>query len=75
MSRRYSADRHAHYLLRPIDWHPQDWILVIEALYWFASDELTDSADVEYAHWLVDSIAAEHGLGASELLCQADQYS
>lgn len=74
MSRR-PTDRHVHYPLRPIDWHPQDWILVVEALCWFASDELVEDADTKYAHWLVDGIAAQHGLEASELLRQADRSS
>lgn len=67
MSRYYPADRHARYLLQPIDWHSQDWILVVEVLCWFASDELIGDTDAEYAHWLVDGIAAQHGLEASEL--------
>lgn len=58
---------------QPIDWHPQDWILVIKALCWFASDDLVDPADAEAAHRLVDGIAAEQGLEASELLGQADR--
>lgn len=61
-------------LSRPIDWH-QDWIFVIKALCWFASDELTPTAEAEYAHRLVDGIAAEQGLAASELLLQTDQSS
>lgn len=60
---------------RPIDWHPQDWILVIEALCWFASDELIDEANAEDAHRLVDGITAEQGLEASELLEQADRFT
>lgn len=72
MSRR-PTDRHARGPVQPIDWHPQDWILVVEALCWFASDELTDAADAEDAHRLIDGIAAEQGLAASELLRQADR--
>lgn len=58
---------------RPIDWHPQDWILVIEALCWFASDELVADRDTEAAHRLVDGIAANEGFPASELLLQTDR--
>lgn len=58
---------------RPADWHPQDWMLAIEALWWFASDDLVDDRDAEAAHRLVDGIAAEQGLDASDLLLQANR--
>ncbi|MFC7010049.1 hypothetical protein [Halalkalicoccus salilacus] len=57
----------------PADWHPQNWILAIEVLCWFESDDLVDDHDAEAAHRLVDGIAAEQGLDASDLLLQTDR--
>lgn len=59
--------------MHPSEWHPQDWIFIVEALCWIASDELIKDDDTAYAHLLIDEIATAQGLEASELLLQADR--
>lgn len=59
--------------MHPSEWHPQDWICVIEALCWFASDDLVENRDAAYAQLLIDEIAVAQGLEASELLLQTDR--
>lgn len=58
---------------QPTDWHPQDWILVVEALCFYATSEVADVRDYDHAHRLVDGVAAEQGLEACDLLMQADR--
>ncbi len=56
---------------RPGDFHPQDWIIVIEALaQWAGAPNDRISGRRERAYELVEAIAAEEGLPASELLRQ-----
>lgn len=67
------ANRAMHsQLARPAEWHPQDWILVVEALCWYAQADHVDEQRADLAHDLVDEIAAEQGVTGSDLLAQAD---
>ena len=55
----------------PSDFHPQDWIIVIEALaQWAGAPNDQISGRRERAYDLIDAIAAEEGLPANELLRQ-----
>lgn len=56
--------------MRPYNWHSQDWIFVIEALCFYATNETATDIEYERAHELVDAIARQEGLPASELLLQ-----
>lgn len=66
-------------LPQPSEWHSQDWILVVQALCFYATSEVATDIEYEHVHQLVDEIAAQEGLEASELLLQAaplsDRYS
>lgn len=55
-----------------MDLHPQDWIIVIEALAHWAGppDDLTPRQ--ERAYELIEEIAAEQGLPAHELVLQSE---
>lgn len=56
----------------PGDFHPQDWIIVIEALaQWAGAPDDPISRRRERAYELIEAIAAEEGLPADELLRQA----
>jgi hypothetical protein len=56
----------------PSDFHPQDWIIVIEALaQWAGAPDGAISERRERAYELIEAIAAEEGLPADELLRQA----
>lgn len=59
-------------LARPVDFHPQDWIIVVEALAQWAGRPEMVRGRRERAYELIDSIAAEQGLPPSELLFQID---
>lgn len=58
---------------RTIDFHPQNWIIIVEALAQWAGppDELKDVRN-ERAYELIKVIAAEQGLHSADLLFQAD---
>lgn len=58
-------------LERPMDFHPQDWIIIIEALAQGAGppDSLAGGRR-ERAYELIEAIAAEQGLPPGELLKQ-----
>lgn len=48
---------------RPMGFHPQDWIIIIEALaQWAGPPEKLECERKERAYELIESIAAEHGL-------------
>lgn len=57
---------------RPSDFHSQDWIIVIEALAEWAGPPSSVGGRRERAYELIDAIAAEQGIPASELLKQAE---
>ena len=55
------------------DFHPQDWIIVVEALaQWAGNPKLLHAARRRRAYDLIDVIADEQGLPAAELLKQVD---
>lgn len=57
---------------RPGDFHPQDWIIVIEALaQWAGAPVDSINSRRERAYELIEAIAAEEGLPADELLRQS----
>lgn len=59
----------------PKDWHPQDWIIVIEALVtWAGLPEDSDERG-ERAFELIEGIAEEQGLPPEELVLQSYHYS
>lgn len=58
--------------LYPCEWHPQDWICVIEALCWMATDESISDRKSTYACQLADEIAMHEGLPVEDLLAQSD---
>lgn len=62
----------SHDLSYPSEWHSQDWICVIEALCWMATDDLVGDTKSAYAYQLADEIAAQEGLSVEDLLAQAD---
>lgn len=54
----------------PRDWHPQDWIIVIEALaHWAGPPEEVDARG-ERAYEIIEDIAELQKLPASELVRQ-----
>lgn len=56
----------------PVDFHPQDWIIVIEALArWAGAPDEQISHRRERAYDLIEAIADAEGLPADELLRQA----
>lgn len=56
---------------RPMDFHPQDWIIVIEALaQWAGPQECVAQERRERAYELIEAIAAEQGLSPSEMIWQ-----
>jgi len=56
---------------RPADFHPQDWIIIIEALaQWAGAPTTLRSGRRERAYGLIDAIATEEGLPPGELLRQ-----
>lgn len=57
--------------MNPAEWHPQDWIIVIEVLCWMATDNLIGDIKAAYAYQLADEIAAQEGLPVEHLLCQS----
>lgn len=59
-------------MTRTSDWHPQDWIIVIEALAHWAGPPDKAGPRGERAYELIEEIAEEQGLTASELVKQAD---
>lgn len=58
--------------LCPFEWHPQDWICVIEALCWMATDNSSSDRKSAYAYQLADEIAMQEGLPVEDLLAQSD---
>ena len=56
----------------PFEWHPQDWICVIEALCWMATDDSISDTKSAYVYQLADEIAAQEGLPVEDLLAQSD---
>jgi hypothetical protein len=52
--------------------HPQDWLLVLEALVEFAGNPRTLSSREERAYELIEEIAAEQGLAPSDCILQID---
>lgn len=60
-------------LERPIDFHPQDWIIIIEALaQWAGPPDYVDGGRQERTYELIEAIAAVQGLTPGELLLQID---
>lgn len=57
----------------PGDWHPQDWIIVIEALAQWAGPPEETSERGERAYELIEEIAEKQGLPASELVLQSNR--
>lgn len=58
---------------RPTDFHPQDWILIVEALAQWAGPFTSESrCREERAYELIEAIAREQGLPSGELLLQID---
>lgn len=58
---------------RPVDFHPQDWILIVEALAQWAGPFTSERCPrEERAYELIEAIARMQGLPASELLMQAE---
>lgn len=58
---------------RPIDFHAQDWILIVEALaQWAGPSSDQSSRREERAYELIEAIAREQGLPPSELIFQLD---
>lgn len=57
----------------PHDWHPQDWIIVVEALAQWAGPPENTGVRGERAYELIERIAVEQGLPAEELVMQADE--
>lgn len=57
----------------PGDWHPQDWIIVIEALVQWAGPPEDTGERGERAYELIEEIAEEQGLPASELVSQSNR--
>lgn len=58
---------------RPSDFHPQDWILIVESLgQWAGPFTLQSSQREERAYELIEAIAREQGVPPSELILQAD---
>lgn len=59
---------------RPGDFHPQDWILIVEALAQWAGPYSDQSNRREKrAYELIEAIARVQGLPPSELLHQIDE--
>lgn len=56
---------------RPHEWHAQDWILVVEALAQWAGPPGEVNERGERAYELIEGIAEEQGITASELIQQA----
>lgn len=57
---------------RTTDLHPQDWIIIIEALaQWAGPPDRLDTPRRERAYDLIELIAAEQGHSATEMLRQA----
>lgn len=60
-------------LERPVDFHPQDWIIIVEALaQWAGPPDRLDGGRQERGYELIEAISAEQGLTAGELLLQID---
>lgn len=55
---------------RPSDIHPQDWIIVVEALAHWAGPPDEATGRRERAYELIEAIAAEQGLHPAELVRQ-----
>jgi|GEM_PF-6864787 len=56
----------------PSDFHPQDWIIIVEALaHWAGPPDKVDPRQ-ERAYELIESISTEQGLPPPELLRQAE---
>ena len=58
---------------RPSDFHPQDWILIVEALAHWAGPPDEAIGRGERAYELIEAIAAVEGLPPSEFV-QQDCY-
>ncbi len=56
----------------PSDWHPQDWIIVVEALAQWAGPPDETSERGKRAYELIEGIAEEQGHPAWELIRQVD---
>lgn len=57
---------------RTADFHPQDWIIIVEALaQWAGPPEGMAGPREERAYELIEAIAAEQGLHPTELILQA----
>lgn len=61
-----------HPLERPSDFHPQDWIIIVEALAQWAGPPDKASERQERAYELIDGIAKEQGLPPAELIHQTE---
>lgn len=58
---------------RPVDFHPQDCILIVEALaQWAGPFSYESNRREERAYELIEAIAREQGLPPSELLLQVE---
>lgn len=57
---------------RPVDFHPQDWILIVEALVQWAGPPEETGPKEERAYELIEAIARLEGLPPSDLLLQID---
>lgn len=56
-----------------MDFHPQDWIIIVEALaQWAGPPDNLDNERQERAYELIEAIAVEQGLAAYELLFQTE---
>lgn len=58
----------------PADFHPQDWIIIIEALAQWAGPPETAKGRKERAYELIEAISAEQELPPSELIYQASSW-
>lgn len=60
---------------RPVDWHSQDWIIVVEALAAWGGPPAEASGRQARAWELIDGVAADQGLSPDELLRQLEGNS
>ena len=57
----------------PENWHPQDWIMIVEALSVYDQWRDRDDAEAQRIYELQQEIAAKHGFErASEFVRQAE---
>lgn len=59
--------------VRPSDFHPQDWIIIAEALaQWGGPPDEIDDGRRERAYELIEAIGADLNISSCELVRQAD---